>query len=339
MIRPTPLEAFDAMYTIAADNGRGEALFGDSMWLAHAAYERTLIGDGYPSAYLEFPLMGEPCIDILSVHSDVKPGDRFAPGAGFGHQAMYDWFANTHEERDHISCGLELDLSCGETETAGVYLQQREHTRYVEPFLASVGEQERAKSYLTVMERMPEGWPPSYVGLFPGRSGTPLRIGGYLHTETSKRCGEDPAYLVACFDKIGFSHYNADMLERCATFMRLAPSVDFQFDIMVDGSLGPTFGLSLSFNETMPREAQECMKSGYGSKIMRLFEEWGLADERWRLIADAAFARHVAFTRDDGSEGRFALAIRFNYAKVKFVHGEPTAAKFYLVLSAGELEV
>ena len=337
MRKPTQMQAFDALYTIAAGDGRGEALFGDSIGLVRPAYERTLIGEGYPAAYLEFPLLGRPCFDLLSVHSSVEPGVRFAPGHGYGRQDMFDWFAGVHDPDGDVSCGLELDTSAGETERAGVYLQQRRRTELVEPFLASIGEFERTQSYLDVLASMPEGWPPAYVGLFPGRPGTPLRIGGYMAKPDQRRCASDPAHLGRRFGRIGFTAFDDEMLERCSSFMRIAPSVDFQFDIMADGSLGPTFGLSLSFNDTKPRDARACMSSGYGAELMGLLQGWGLADDRWRLIADAAFARHVSFEREDGSEGRFALCVLFNYAKVKFVGGEPQPAKFYFRLSAGEI--
>ena len=120
--------------------------------------------------------------------------------------------------------------------------------------------------------------------------------------------------------------------------MSLAPSVDFQFDIMPNGQLSDTFGLSLSFNETKPRKARECMESGYGAALMQTLQTWGLADDRWKLIAGAAFARHIGYERDDGTEGRFALCILFNYAKVKFKDCEPQPAKFYLTCTSGDLE-
>lgn len=336
--KPTQMEAFDAMYTIAAANGRGEALFGNSVEPAREAYEKTLISDSYPSAYLEFPLLGEPCFDLLSVHRRIEPGSKFAPGAGFGYQPMFDWFADACDENGEISCGIELDLSAGETERAGVYLQQRSRKELIGPFLTSVGEHERAQSYLDVLERMPEGWPPAYVGLFPGRAGTPLRIGGYMSADEHRRCADDPMHLAASFDAIGFAAYDRPMLDRCALFMQLAPSVDFQFDIMPDGSLGDAFGLSLSFNEAMPRQAKECMDSGYGAKVMKALEGWGLADSRWHLIADTVFARHIPFMREDGSEGRFGITIRFNYAKIKFSACNSRPAKFYLVLASSEID-
>ena len=336
--KPSQMTVFDALYSIAAGDGRGEALFGNSFDIARDAYEGTLVGDGYPAAYLEFPLLGSPGFDLLSVHSAVRPGSRFASGAGFGYQAMFDWFSGVCDRDVNVSCGIELDTSVGETERAGVYLQYRKYADLIAPFLDSVGEQSRTESYLTVAGRMPEGWPPAYVGLFPGRAGIPLRIGGYLGHAMQKACADDPALLGAQFDQIGFTAYDGEMLSRCSMLLSLAPSVDFQFDIMPDGTLGDVFGLSLSFNETKPRQARVCMESGYGAQICRTLQEWGLADERWRLIAGAVFGWHVPFDRKDGSQGRFALCSMLNYAKVKFTGAVAQPAKFYLRMSAGEVE-
>lgn len=40
--KPSQMTVFDALYSIAAGDGRGEALFGNSFDLARNAYERTL---------------------------------------------------------------------------------------------------------------------------------------------------------------------------------------------------------------------------------------------------------------------------------------------------------
>lgn len=338
MHKPSQMWVFDALYGIASRDGREEALFGDCIKLARPAYERTLIGSGYPSAYLEFPLLGRPCFDLLSVHARVAPGSCFAPGAGFGQQRMFDWFATLDSEAGKVSCGLEVDCSLGETERAGVYLQQRRHAELVKPFLESVGEGERAMGYEEVRSRMPVGWSPSYVGLFPGREGTPLRIGGYVGDAARRNCAENPQELARAFRAIGFAAYDASMLERCAAVMAIAPSVDFQFDILADGTLGETFGLSLSFNEVRPREARDCMDRGNGARLMSRLEQWGLADERWRLVAGAAFARSVRYLRDDGGMGCVAMCVLLNYAKIKFRQGVAQPAKFYLILKSAELE-
>ena len=80
------------------------------------------------------------------------------------------------------------------------------------------------------------------------------------------------------------------------------------------------------------------MESGYGAQLMGILERWGLADGRWRLIADAAYAKRIAYALDDGSVGHLALCVCFNFAKVKFVAGVPSPAKFYLSCTAQVLD-
>ena len=333
-VQPTRTELFDILYGIAARDGREEVLFGDDILLARPAFERMLIGDCFPSVYLEFPLMGTPGFDVLAGYGRTSEGACFAPGAGYGRQDLFDWFASVCKSGESASVGFEVDTSARRIDVAGVYLQQHRQAGLVEPFLSSMGEQSRAPSYLALRERLPRGWPTSYVGLFPGRAGTPMRIGGYLSPRAQARCAGDPGELRACFESVGFSAYTSDMLRRCAQLMGIAPSVDFQFDIFPDGSLGDTFGLSLSFNEVAPREMPACMESGYGARLMRLLEDWDLVDSRWKLLADACFAQHVSYPHAERQARRLALCVLPNFAKVKFVAGVAAPAKFYLQCAA-----
>lgn len=334
---PDQLQVFDALYTLAARDGRGNALFGDFFAQTHDFYRRMLIGSGYPTAYFEFPLLGEPCLDMLSGHSSVEAGAKFAESAGFGFQKMFDWFSGVCDGSRPLSCGMELDLSAEETEKAAVYLQYRDADELVVPFLESVCESARAPGCLEIIRQMPEGWPPAYVGLFPGREGVPLRIGRYLEPKERARLAEDPSLLGERFRKIGFTAFDEPMLHQCSRLMKMAPLVDFQFDLFPDGSIGDTFGLSLSFGLVDPRAARECMEDGAGAALMQHLQDLGLSDDRWKLLAGAPFARHVPFLREDGSEGRLFLCIRHNFAKVKFRRGDMLGAKFYLLGSAGEL--
>ena len=231
MPTPNQMDMFDLLYMLAAADGRGEALLGGRREQLRSLYERTLIGSARPSLYLEFPLLGEPCYDFLSVVEKVEPGDTFAPGAGFGYQAAFDWFSTVCEDKN-VSMGFELDLSTGEQERAGIYLQQRHRSELVEPFLASVDEAWRYPAYKNVQEAMPGGWPPAYVALFPGRKGAPTRIGGYMTQAEQHRCAEDPAHTGDCLHRIGFDSFDDQMIARCAHLMGMAPSIDVQFDRM-----------------------------------------------------------------------------------------------------------
>ena len=335
---PTPdqMDMFDLLYVLAAANGRDEALLGGRREQLRSLYERTLIGNARPSLYLEFPLLGEPCYDFLSVIDKVEQGATFAPGAGYGYQKAFDWFSTVCEDKN-VSMGFELDLSTGKQERAGIYLQQRHRSELVEPFLASVDEARRYPAYRNVQEAMPEGWPPAYVALFPGRKGSPTRIGGYMTHDEQRRCAENPAHIGDCLHRIGFDFFDEQMLAHCAHLMDMAPSIDVQFDIMEDGTLGDTFGLALSFNELRPRTVHEQMESGVGHHIMSTLQQWGLADDRWRLLSDVSFARQFPYVREDGTTGCLGLCTLLNFVKVKFRHAQMQPAKFYLLLAALEL--
>ena len=333
---PDQMDMFDLLYTLAAGDGRGEVLLGGRREQLRRLYERTIIGSARPSLYLEFPLLGEPCYDFLSVIDMVEPGATFAPGAGYGYQKAFDWFSTVCEDKN-VSMGFELDLSTGEQERAGIYLQQRHRSELVEPFLASVGEACRYPAYRNVQEAMPEGWPPAYVALFPGRKGSPTRIGGYMSNAEQRRCAEDPAHIGDCLHRIGFGSFDEQMLDRCAHLMSMAPSIDVQFDIMEDGTLGDTFGLALSFNELRPRIAREQMEKGVGQRIMSTLQQWGLTDDRWRLLSDVSFARQYPYVREDGTTGHLGLCTLLNFVKVKFKNAQMQPAKFYLLLATLEL--
>ncbi len=333
MNRPTPIEAFDILYNLCSRDGREAALFGNSIALVRPVVEKCLIGDSYPSFYVEFPLLGTPCFDVLTIHGRLTPNVQFASGCGFGYQSMYDWFSNLPEGHG-TGCAIEMDTGSGETEHAGVYFQYRKNTELIAPFLKSVGEEKRLSSYMELLKRMPEGMPPAYIGLFPGREGSPMRIGGYMNKGLLREIAERPALLGECFDSAGFKAYDESMLEYCREIFACAPGIDFQFDIYQDGTLGDVFGLSFSFNDFLPRQAEECMRSGLGAEFMTLLEHRGLADDRWKMIAGAACGKGIPFERSDGSFGMFAMVIRFNYAKIKFNAGKAVSAKFYLLMQA-----
>lgn len=335
MVVLTRGELFDALYATASADGRGAALFGGGGAEARAFFDRVLWGDGFPDMYLEFPLKGEPALDLLAIYERLTEGSSFASGSGYGYQELFAWFS--HVDAPEASIGLELDLSQGMADQAGAYLQHRGDLGLARDFLGHVGAAERAAAYEAQARRMPHGWDAAYVGLFPARAGSPVRLGGYLSEPSRRRCSQDPAFLGSRFDLIGFEAYDQSMLERCALLMGMVPAVDFQFDLTAEGSLGPTFGLSLSFSRLAMREVEACFRDGYAAQVMGTLEGWGLADGRWRLIAGAPLARLVEYEDERGQERRTLVCVRLNYAKVKFVDAVPRTAKFYLVLAAKDL--
>ena len=329
MRKPTQLETFDVLYGIIAKQG-GNALLGDDVDVVRKAYAKTLYGDACPNIIMEFPLIGTPGLDILAIYGEIEKS-QFRDGAGYGYDDMFHWFSSlpTHHP---CSMGLELDVSKGNIQQAGVYLQQRSKYEYIHPFLESCGEAHRMDGLRQVIGRMPKDMPVSYIGLFPGREGTPMRIGGYMNDSLHKRVVETPKALQETFDQLGFNAYDNDMIERCSQYMGYVDGIDFQFDIMPDGSLGDVFGLSLSFNEYPPRLTKECMEQGSGSLLMKRLMDDGLADERWKHIPGMVFGKGVPYEKDDGTFGVFVVVSKMNYAKIKFKNGVAQPAKFYLSL-------
>ena len=334
--QPSPVEVFDLLYILAARDGREEALFGSSADLAYPVAKQALIGDIYPSIYLEFPLKRKPCFDLLVGYGEMPSGLRFAPDGGFGYQPLFDWFSSLPTGHG-ASCGFSMDTGSGETQRPGVYLQYRNQPDLAAPFLDVIGESGRFSSYSAALLRLPKGMPASYIGLFPGREGTPLRIGGYMGRSLQTDAARTPGLLGKCFDRIGFYAYDGAMLERCGEIFSLAPSVDFQFNLFPDGALGDVFGLSMSFNRVSPRQAAEWMTTGCGRDMMLLLQRWGLADDRWKLLPGTAISKGIPVEGPRGEKKLLGLVVRFNYAKVKFKGGAPVSAKFYLRLHAGLL--
>ena len=164
-----------------------------------------------------------------------------------------------------------------------------------------------------------------------------MRIGGYMDHERKDAIAQDPGLLGEGFKQIGFSAFRPDMQKYCAELMAQVPGIDFQFDIYPDGSLGDVFGLSLSFNEVKPYGSEECMERGYGAAVMQRLQKDGLADDRWKAVAGAAYAKSIPIETTEGKPALFAAVIRINYAKIKFKAGIPMPAKFYYMTKAAIL--
>ncbi|MDO4537165.1 MAG: hypothetical protein Q4B54_03305, partial [Coriobacteriales bacterium] len=62
----TPLAIYDALYSLAADEGREEALFGSCAPLAREAFCRSELRDmdEFPLLWFELFLTGEPRFDL-----------------------------------------------------------------------------------------------------------------------------------------------------------------------------------------------------------------------------------------------------------------------------------
>ena len=331
----THSDAYQVLLLQAADEGRGPVLFGESFARARSSVLPFLIGKKFPSVYLEFPLIGDPFLDVTVLYNKLDPGMRIASPAAGDHGAMLDWFAEASKMYDNISSGFELDTKEPVLPEAAVHYQPRGRIDTVRPFCEAVGEPERADLYLDLAARMPEGWPLSFFGMFRGRPGSPLRVCGYLDSDERDVCARDSQYLAERFNAIGFSAYDDAMLAQVSALMATVPkSVDFQFDVHPDGRLGSTFAIDAQFGIDQPEAVCAAFDDGPSGRVMRRLEEWGAADARWKLGVEAVFARALPVELDDGSAGRYGLTLMPQWVKARWANRVLQPSKLYLLASA-----
>ena len=331
---PSHASAFQVLLLQAADEGRGPILFGDSLARAREALQPFMVGNKFPNVYLEHPLKGDPFLDVTVLYNSIAPGTRIASKAATGAEALIDWFAGL-PDMDDVGFGFELDTELEELPPAAIHFQPRTHAELVEPFCEAIGEPERAKLYLDLAARMPEGWPLSFFGLFRGRPNSPLRVCGYLDRGERDTCGGNPQHLRSVFDELGFTAYNDAMLEQVATLMAAGVhTIDFQFDVYPDGSLGNTFAIDLQFGIEQPESVQATFTDGVGAHVMKQLGSWEVADSRWQLGAQSAFARAIPVELDDGSIGRLAFTLMPQWVKARWTDGVLQPAKLYLYAAA-----
>ena len=326
---------FQALLVHAGNDGRAEALFGSSYERARQASDPFMVGSEAPSTYLEFPLSGEPFLDLTFLYGKLEPGVFVDHPAVAGTEAVFEWFASVCPSYNKIAFGFELDTEKPEIPTAAIHFQPREDIQLVQPFCDAVGEPERGALYLDMAKRMPPGWPLSFFGMFRGRPGAPLRVCGYLDKQEQDACAQDPQRLQDVFDHVGFGAYDERMLEQVRTLLDTVPGLtDFQLDVYPDGQLGDVFAIDVNFAIEQPEQVCASFESGVASHVVRLFQEWGIADDRVKMAPDLAFARGLPWVRDDGSTCTCMLTLFPVWAKVRWRAGVLQPAKLYACAKA-----
>ncbi|MBO7674958.1 MAG: hypothetical protein J6S63_08110 [Atopobiaceae bacterium] len=336
---PSNVDAFEVLCLQAADEGRGEELFGNSIARARSAVAPFILPGEFPSVYLEFPLMGEPFVDVTVLYGGIEPGARIASDAVGDVGPLIDWYSQAREEHDDITFGFELDTKEATLPKAAIHFQPRKNTQLVAPFCELVGEPERAVLYEQTDARMPSGWSLSFFGMFRGRPNSPLRVCGYLSREETTACATDESRLKGVFDTVGFAAYDDAMLAQVRACMAVAQrDVDFQFDVRSDGAMGDTFAIDLRFGIEQPHAVRTSYKTGQARRVLGLFEELGAADERWRSSAGMAFARALPVELDDGSLGRYSFVLMPQWVKVRWRDGVLQPSKLYALGTAGLID-
>ena len=353
---------FRRLYKRAAADGRGEALFGkDTCELATKMLCGGAINtSGQVGFFFEFPLTGEPRMDLLLRYevSDLpSPVKFFDGGDGFGCQTFFDECACDETLRKYI-CGYSFDISDGR-DVPGVYLLPWDAPfsgDYLPNMLKRLGCAERTEAVEAAFAAAPPAWQPYYIGCMRGRPGAPTRIGFYVKKETRERYAENASLAGA-----KAAHPCASLADEIERYYKtpFAPSDRAKMDAIIKtGNLweiqfdlyplqekggayafGDGLGLGVSFGdiEFGARRMTDVTERGKTGELMRQLESWGIADERWRIVDKACYG-FSCVVPENGRHRHVADIVQLHSMKVRFRGGRPSASKIYLLAGSCDLK-
>lgn len=328
------LAAFDAIYTLAADEGCEAALFGSCAALAREAFQRSLIGDEFPLLWFEVPLTDAARFDlhVAISRNALKEGVGFLPGAGNGYDALFDWYAR--EEKGGGGLAFAYDISDGRLESPAIHVNvNNAPLGDIGRFFDLAGGDGAAALYDEFASRLPRGWRIWYAGVHSGRPGAPIRVDCFVDRVLQESYARDASLLERDLVSCGFTASREALISLVAPILRSPFGLELQFDVGRDGTLGSTLGLSAGFRLRTAKGMRPVFeKDGVGAALMGEIESLGLADARWRRIPDVMYSKFVSF--DDGACALYCLPV---FVKLRMRDGAALDAKLYLQASAAEM--
>ena len=327
---------YSIIYALAALDGRERVLFGNCAPLAHEAFLNGLVGEAFPELWFEVPLAGDPWFDL---HMLVEPKDvpdsldeRSIAG---GYPEVFAWFANRQEGVRQLA--LSYDVSAGKIDSPAVQLLVNSHDPEVTcEFLAASGRADAIAAYRDFVKRIPQGWYPCYTGVFPRASQADAPLTGresWVRIECIPTAGmqreyaENPALLEEHLRQAGLREFGDTLISHCQRLAQTPFQFECQFDLSNDGELRQVLGASVRFQPPSSNDERQSFRvDGAAGALMREVESWGLADNRWRLLADTAYTKRMK--RGDIARTLYCYPA---FIKIRWVHGEPLDAKAYLV--------
>ena len=145
-----------------------------------------------------------------------------------------------------------------------------------------------------------------------------------------RRYAENAALLEADLRQAGFGAFGDTVVPRCQTLAKTPFHLEFQFNVLPDGSAGTTLGASVRFSAPARDASEEPFEAdGAAGELMAQVEAWDLADGRWRLLPEATFAVNAARGGEDVTLFNFPA-----FLKLRWRDGRPLDAKAYYMAGA-----
>lgn len=328
-----PTMLYDTLYCLASKDAECD-LFGESAPLAQEAFRRASVGASMPVVWFEVPLLGSPRFDLHVAHdnADLHEHAPFASDAMDGHGALLNWYAS--EPREGGGLSLAYDVGDGRIDAPAVHANVNAAESFdIEGFFAHVGRPEAAALYHGFAKRLPQGWRIWYFGVHPGRSGAPVRVDCFVNGSLKRMYAAEPAKLEEDLRKAGFA-VEGSTARRVGAEVAASPfGMELQFDVLSDGTLGRTVGVSAQFPLTAANTTGLLWEpAGSAAQLMEFAENSRIADARWRRVRDATFSAAVR----DGSIAQAIYCVPV-FAKFRVRADELLDAKIYLQAGAVSL--
>lgn len=285
---------YETLYRLAS-KGTECNLFGTNAPIAQEAFRRASAGASMPTVWFEIPLFGPPRFDLHVAHSnaDLHEHAPFASDAMDGHGRLLNWYAS--EPREGGGLALAYDAGDGRIDAPAVHANVNAAKAFdVEGFFVHVDRPEAAELYHGFAKRLPQGWRIWYFGVHPGRPNAPVRIDCFVDESLKRVYAAEPTRLEEDLREVGFAVEGS--AARCVgTKVATSPfGMELQFDVLPDGTLGRTVGISARFPLAAAGAAQPLWEpTGSAAQLMQFAVDSRVADDRWQHIRDTMFSTAV----------------------------------------------
>lgn len=319
-------------YDKTAADGREALLFGkNSREKCLSAVCRTVCEHSYFGLFSEFPLAGEPFLDlsVYSIPDGSHPSPDFINGDGFGYRPLFDYC----RIRNLNSLGFEFDLSADApaNPNAVVFPPERylQDSLFLYECLRLLGLEDRIPFLSDRLGAVPAGWTFVYFGGYNGRKGRPLRIVFRLHSHQVLRYRNDPGAFLSDLSRFGYFSACPDILPSLNILFSYAGNCKLSFDLMPDGSLGPAIGCEYGMTRRTPVDfLPDRFMQSENAAFLRALETAGFIDGRWQSAVQSAFAA-VSEEYSEEAAVKILQQHAVHTVKLRFCDGKTLSPKMY----------